>query len=43
MSRAEIGPAVVGTCLLALGAGWGFQLYSVPGPWQPIAVDLAGQ
>ncbi len=40
MSRARIGPAVVGTCLLAVGASWGFQLYSVPDPWQPYAVAV---
>jgi hypothetical protein len=40
MSRVKIGPAVVGTCLLAVGASWGFRLYSVPDPWQRYAVAV---
>jgi hypothetical protein len=40
MSRARINAAAVGTFILLLAASWGFQLYSVPDPWQPYAIAV---
>jgi hypothetical protein len=35
MSQAKVIVGVLGTCLLILAASWGFQVYSVPDPWEP--------
>jgi hypothetical protein len=40
VSRHKAGAVAVGTLLLLLGAAWGFQLYSVPDPWEPYTIAV---
>jgi hypothetical protein len=40
MSQPKIAAAVVGLVSLLLAAGWGFQRYSVPDPWEPYTLTV---
>ena len=40
MSHPKIVAAVLGLISLLLAARWGFQLYSVPDPWEPYTVTV---